>query len=77
MDDMIPLDDVCKEYFHLSPKIARRKAALGMLPIAAVRLSGGRKGPFFVLKADLEAYVQERISKAQELNSKMRLAGAL
>jgi len=77
MEDLIPLDDICKKYFGLTPKIARRKAALGTLPIPAFRLGGGRKGPLYIRKEDWDKLVADRSSKAETLNNQMRLAGAV
>lgn len=74
--NFMPLETVCETYFNLSPKIARRKGALGTLPIPAFRLSGTRKGPMYVRKSDLDKWVADRVTKAERLNSQMRLAGA-
>ena len=76
-EDIVLLDDVCQKYFNITPKIARRKGSLGMLPVPAFRLSGTRKGPMYVRKNDLDNWVHERISKAVKLNSQMKLAGAV
>lgn len=76
-DDLIELDTICKKYFGVSPKIARRKAALGTLPVPAFRLSGNRKGPLFVSKGTLEKWLADRLAKAQKLNQQMHLAAAV
>lgn len=57
LDGIVELSEVCKRYFGLSPRIAQRKAIAGTLPVKAFRMSGGRRGPLFVRKADLEALV--------------------
>jgi hypothetical protein len=75
--DFIELGTVCKTYFSISAPLALRKGAMGTLPIPAFRLSGTRKGPMYVRKSDLDGWVAERIAKAEKLNSKMRLAGAV
>lgn len=75
--NFIPLETVSETYFNISAKLARRKGALGTLPIPAFRLSGTRKGPMYVRKSDLDKWVNERVTKAEKLNSQMRLAGAV
>lgn len=75
MNDLQPLSEICEQYFGLTERIAQRKAALGMLPVPAFRLSGTRKGPLYVRKADLESHIERQIEKASALNSKMRRAG--
>ncbi len=77
IDELIKLDDVCQQHFNLSPKIARRRGALGTLPVPAFRLSGTRKGPLYLRKADLDSWVAACAAKAEKLNSQMRLAGAV
>ena len=76
LDAFVRLDDIALEVFHLKPEIARRKAALGQLPVPAVRLSGGRKGPFYIPKDELESFVAARVERAKQLNHRMRMAGA-
>ncbi len=73
-EDLVPLEDVC-HYFGISPKIARRKAALGLLAVPAFRLNGAR-GPMFVKKADMDSYIAERYKSAANLNMKMKMVGA-
>jgi hypothetical protein len=59
-EDSVPLADICERYFGLSELVAKRKAAKGELPVKAFRLSGTRRGPLFVLKADLDALAKNR-----------------
>jgi len=75
MNELLNLSLICEQYFNLSERIANRKAANGLLPIPAFRLSGTRKGPFYVRQVDLDAHVQRQLEKATKLNSSMRLAG--
>ena len=69
------LDDICQEYFGITPRIAQRKASLGLLPVPAFRISGTRKGPLYVLQKDLDAHVQKQYNEAAKLNDQMREAG--
>lgn len=74
-DKRLLLDDICQEYFNITPRIAQRKASLGLLPVPAFRISGTRKGPLYVLQSDLDALVKRQYEKAERLNSQMRSAG--
>jgi hypothetical protein len=69
------LVDICEEYFDITPRIAMRKASLGLLPVPAFRISGTRKGSLYVRKADLDTHIEKQYEKAQRLNSKMQAAG--
>jgi hypothetical protein len=69
-EDLILLDEVAKK-FGLKVDQARRKAALGQLPIPAFRLGNARKGPLYVTRADLEAHFKERYEGAKKLVDKM------
>lgn len=55
--DLVPLSEICEKMFGLSLRVARRKAATGTLPVKAFRMSGNKRGPLFVHKADLEKLV--------------------
>ena len=69
------LKDVCAEYFNLTERGAKSKAANGLLPVPAFRIAGTRRGPFYVRKVDIDAHIQRQIEQATKLNSKMREAG--
>jgi hypothetical protein len=72
-DNFYKLDDISEEYFALQPKVARRKAALGTLPVPAFRLNNTRRGPLFVTKDALNTYVDSRINDAVKLHRQMSL----
>lgn len=74
-EDLIELSTICEKYFGVTPKIARRKAALGTLPIPAFRLTNSQKGPHFVNKDALETLVINNKAKAEKLHY-LQLAGA-
>lgn len=74
-NDRVFLADVCKDWFGLSERIAIRKATNGLLPIPAFRISGTRRGPFYVRRTDFDRHIERQIKAAEELNSKMREAG--
>ena len=70
-NDLVRLDTISQEYFNLKPTVARRKAALGTLPIPAFRLTNSGKGPFFVGKGTLAKLVEDRIAGATKLHTQM------
>lgn len=74
-EELLLLSSIREEFFGLTERVAMRKAADGLLPIPAFRLSGTRKGPLYVRKADLDAHIQKQIDKAVQLNSRMKSAG--
>ena len=72
-DNLIRLDDIARDIFGLSLMVARRRAADGLLPIPAFRLSGSRKGVLFVTRESLEKYKQGKIADAIKLHKAMSL----
>lgn len=72
-DDLVKLEDIAEEYFGLSVVIAKRKASFNTLPVPAFRLSDTGRGPLFVTRQSLEAYVDNRVKAAakehRQLNS--------
>lgn len=74
-DELILLKDICAEYLGLSERRAVERANMGLLPIPAFRLSGTRKGPMFVRRADIDALIQSQADKYAKLHSKMQGAG--
>ena len=77
LQGLVLLDEVAQPFFNITPKIARRKAALNLLPVPAFRINGTRKGPLYVKQADLEAVVQRRYEQAKASNNRMVAAGAV
>lgn len=50
-------------------EVARRKHALGILPIKAFRLGDSRRGPLFVHLADVEALIARRRQKSAKITA--------
>lgn len=73
-DKRLLLDDICQEYFQITPRIAQRKGSLGLLPVPAFRLSGTRKGPWYVHQSDLDAHIQRQYEKAIPESIRLRMA---
>lgn len=77
LKNLVPLDEVAMSVFNLTKKAARHRAALNTLPVPAFRLSGGKRGPLYIHKADLESYLEVVYAKAKQANQRMVLAGAV
>ena len=77
LDDLILLDEIAEPVFNVTPKIARRKAALNTLPIPAFRINGSRKGPLYVRKSDVEDLIESRYQAAKKAQGRMVMAGAV
>lgn len=75
MTDRLLLKDVCTEYFGLTESAAQRRARQGLLPVPAFRITGTKKGPFYVQEADLQEHIANQIIKAKKLHSQMKQAG--
>ena len=70
-DNLLKLDDIAREYFDLSVAVAKRKAAELSLPVPAFRLSASGRGPYFVTRESLDAYVAGRQKAAEKLHRQM------
>lgn len=69
----IRLEEVAQEYFGLSVPVAKRKAALYLLPVPAFRLNNSTKGPLFINKDSLQQYVESRENHAKQMHEKMAM----
>jgi len=58
---VVPLKEICGEYFGLSHQTARVRANAGQLPIPAFRTS--QKNDYLVHLADLAAYIDQQREK--------------
>ena len=61
---LIPLRDICEEYFGLSEGEARKRANLNQLPIPTIRLNDSQKSPVCVYLADLAELIDTRRAEA-------------
>jgi hypothetical protein len=68
----LALNDIAKSVFNVTPRIAQRKAATNTLPLPAFRINGTRKGPLYVLGADLDAWIRGRTESAKSQHRKMQ-----
>lgn len=70
---VIPLEDICEQFFSLSPGKARRMASMNQLPIPTFRLNSSQKAPLCIHVDDLARHIDEERSKAQEVWRKSQL----
>ena len=61
---VLPLAEVCKEYFALSSAVAERYAKAGRLPVPAYKAGASAKAPWLVNITDLAAFLDEQRNKA-------------
>lgn len=64
LQDIVLLSAICEQYLGMTFEVARRRHALGTLPVKAFRLNDGRRGPIYVHNDDLAALIQRRRKKA-------------
>jgi hypothetical protein len=70
LNDLVLLKDICNPYFGMTFEVARRRHALGTLPIKAFRLNDGRRGPLYVHNDDLQKLIERRRKKAAHVPEK-------
>ena len=63
-ENMLPLAEIAKPVFNITPRIAQRKAATNTLPVPAFRIGGTRKGPLYVLKLGISQAVHAHSAEA-------------
>lgn len=62
----VPLEEVCEEYFKMSPHTAKVRAGADQLPIPAFKLNKGQKAPWFVHLLDLANLIDKQRKEAME-----------
>lgn len=63
---IIPVGEICEEFFGLRVKTAHERIRAHTFPIPAFRLTDKNNGDYFVNIDDLAAHVDERHAKAKE-----------
>ena len=76
MNNLIQLSEICSA-LGMTERVAKDRAAAGRLPFPAFRLSGTRRGPWFVKSDDLDSWIQAKADNAAKLHSKMRSASGV
>ena len=69
----IPLSEICEQYFDLSQKKSKQRAAAQQLPVPVHRL-GSQKSKWMVNLADLAAYIDAQRAEAIEEWKKVNAA---
>ncbi|MGE6113356.1 pyocin activator PrtN family protein [Aeromonas salmonicida] len=69
---IVPLKEICSDYFGLSYQTARQRANSGMLPIPVFRTS--QKSDYLVHLTDLASYIdQQREKEVRRLTAITRM----
>ena len=69
---VVPLKEICSEYFGLSYQTARQRANAGMLPIPTFKKK--KKSDYLVHLTDLASYIdQQREKEARRLTAITRM----
>ncbi|MCT7942419.1 pyocin activator PrtN family protein [Shewanella holmiensis] len=63
---VIPIKDICDEYFGLSEATAKNYAAAGKLPIPAFRAGKSNKSTWMVNVTDLAEYLDQLRDQAKK-----------
>lgn len=70
-DGLIRLESVAMDVLGLSVVIAKRKFALGELPLPAFRMTDTGRGPIFITQSALRDYVDGRAAAAEKFHRQM------
>ncbi|ASD68511.1 MULTISPECIES: pyocin activator PrtN family protein [Pseudoalteromonas] len=62
---VVPLRDVCKEFFGVNPKTAEQHAKAGKFPIPTFKMRDSERAPTFVNVNDLADYLQAQYDSAR------------
>ncbi|MCG7551967.1 pyocin activator PrtN family protein [Pseudoalteromonas sp. Of11M-6] len=62
---VVPLKEVCKEFFGVSPKTAEQQAKAGKLPIPTFKMRESERAPTLVNVTDLAEYIQSQYDNAR------------
>ena len=54
---IVPLKDICKDFFGISPKTAETKAAAADLPVPTFKLRESQRSPTLIKVEDLAKYI--------------------
>ena len=63
---VIPVSEICQEFFNCMLQTANQRIRGGTFPVPAFRLSGKNSGDFFVKVDDLADYIDKMHAKAKE-----------
>lgn len=63
---IVPLLDVCENYFCMGSHTATNRAKRGTLPIPAFRLGKSQKNPWFIHLNDLAKLIDEQAAESKK-----------
>lgn len=62
---VIPLDEICAEYFGMDKKTAYQAAAANELPVPVIRMRDSQKCPWMIHAEELAALIDKRNEEAK------------
>lgn len=71
---VLPLEDICEEYFDMNRKTAYQHAATQSLPVPVFRARDSERCRWMVSIEELAKHIDKCRADAQALHSKMRAA---
>ena len=63
---LIPLKDICEEFFGCKIGTAQKKAVAGTLPVPVMKLGESQKSPLAVHVSDLAEFIDKQAEQARE-----------
>lgn len=63
---VVPLEDICKEYFGFEARTAQNYAKAGRLPVVAFRTSNSNKSPWMINLTDLANHLDKQRDIAKQ-----------
>jgi hypothetical protein len=70
---LVPLADICREFFGLTYKTAKERAALNQLPVSTWRLIDTPRAPLMVRVSDLAERIDARGEEEHPRGSKSQI----
>ncbi|RZQ53040.1 pyocin activator protein PrtN [Pseudoalteromonas phenolica] len=63
---VVPLKEVCQEFFGINPKTAEQKAKAGTLPVPTFKMRDSERAPTLVNISDLGEFLELRYQQGRE-----------
>ena len=63
---IIPLDNICNDYFGCSKNTAKQRARSGTLPVPVFRLGKSQKLPWMIKVQDLAHFIEKSSNEAKQ-----------
>lgn len=62
----VPVEDICDEFFKMSPGTAKQRAKAGTFPLPAFRMGSSQKLPWLVYIKDLADHIDHQHAQAKK-----------